>query len=140
VCQAAGQARLLTTWGNLSSISLIVAIVAGLPWGAEGVCIAYTVRAYLIFPVAIMPTKLSVGIGTSDIVRASAPAFYASILMAGYVLIIGILLRGRIGPLPILLLQIVVGAAMYIAKMWLIDLPALLDVKTFVRSRRAAAA
>ncbi|HWE11729.1 MAG TPA: lipopolysaccharide biosynthesis protein [Solirubrobacteraceae bacterium] len=140
VAQAAGRPRLLTTWGNLSSLSLIVAIVAGLPWGAEGVCIAYTARAYLIFPVAIMPTKLSVGIGTADIVRASGPAFYASILMAGYVLIIGMLLRGRLAPLPILLLQILVGAAAYIAKMWLIDQPALLDVRTFVRNRRAAAA
>jgi O-antigen/teichoic acid export membrane protein len=140
VSQAAGQARLLTTWGNLSSLSLIVAILAGLPWGAEGVCIAYTVRAYLIFPVGIMPTKLSVGIGTSDIVRASAPAFYASILMAGYVLIVGMLLRGKLGPLPILLLQIVVGGAVYIAKMWLLDQPALLDVRTFIGNRRTAAA
>lgn len=140
VCQAAGQPRLLTTWGNLSSLSLIVAIVAGLPWGAEGVCIAYTVRAYLIFPVAIMPTKLSVGIGTRDIIRVSAPAFYASLLMAGYVLIIEMLLRGTLGPLPILLLQIVTGAAVYLAKMWLLDQAALLDVRTFIARRRAAPA
>jgi PST family polysaccharide transporter len=140
VCQAAGQARLLTTWGNLTSLSLIVAIVAGLPWGAEGVCIAYTARAYLIFPVAVMPTKLSVGIGTSDIVRASAPPCYASVLMAGYIFLVGLLLRGTLGPLPILLLQVLTGAAAYIATMWLLDRPALLDVRTFIGNRRNAAA
>ncbi|HWE13940.1 MAG TPA: lipopolysaccharide biosynthesis protein [Solirubrobacteraceae bacterium] len=140
VCQAAGRPRLLTTWGNLTNISLIVAIVAGLPWGVKGVCIAYTVRAYLVFPVAMMPTKLSVGIGTSDLLQAAAPAFYASILMAGYVVIVGLLLRGMLGPLPLVLLQILTGAIAYSATMWLLDRPALLDVRTFIGNRRNAAA
>lgn len=137
VCQAAGQPRLLTTWGNLSSLSLIVAIAAGLPWGAEGVCIAYTVRAYLIFPVAAMPTKLSVGLGTTDIARASAPAFLASGLMAGCVLAVDAALGGLAGPAATLIVQILVGAVVYLAIMMLIDRPALLDVRTFLVRRRA---
>jgi len=139
VCQAAGRARLLSTWGNLSSLSLIVAILAGLPWGAEGVCVAYTVRAYLIFPVAIMPTKLSVGLGTTDIARASAPAFAVSAVMAACVLAIDALLGGLLGPVATLILQILTGAAVYISGMLILDRPALLDVRTFLQRRGAPA-
>lgn len=140
VCQAAGKARLLSTWGNLSNISLIAAIVAGLPWGAKGVCIAFTLRAYLIFPIAVMPAKLSTGIGVRRLALTSVPAFTASAIMAGCVLLVGSLAGGPLGPLPTLLLQILTGAVVYLAAMLVLDRPGLMDVRTFVRTRRMGAA
>jgi O-antigen/teichoic acid export membrane protein len=139
VCQAAGQPRLLTTWGNLANLTTIVAIVAGLPWGAEGVCIAFTVRAYLIFPVAAMPAKKAIDIGFGDLIRASLWPFVASGAMAVCVLVAGALLGPVLGPAPTLVLQILIGAGAYLPLMLALDRPALLDVHTFVRRRPATA-
>lgn len=139
VCQAAGKPRLLTTWGNLSSISLIVAIVAGLPWGAVGVCVAYTVRAYLIMPVALMPSKIAIGVGPRDVIRVSAAATYSSAVMAGCVLAVGVFGSG-LSPAVCLAAQIVVGALVYLGSLAYLDRAALDDVTSVVRSRRLAAA
>lgn len=139
VCQAAGKPRLLTTWGNLSSLSMIIAIVAGLPWGAEGVCIAFTVRAYLIFPVAAMPAKKAAEIGFLELIGTSVRPFASSGAMAACVLVAGALLGPVLGPAPTLVIQILIGAAVYGGLMLTLDRPALLDVHTFIRRRPATA-
>lgn len=138
VCQATGQARLLTTWGNLGNLSTIVAIAAGLPWGAKGVCIAFTARAYLMFPVAVMPAKRAMGLGSSDVFRVSLPAYIASAEMAAFVLAIGLVFGDALGPAACLAVQVVVGAAVYLASLLWLDAAAVLDLVSVVRRRIAA--
>lgn len=140
VCQAAGQPRLLTTWGNLTNVSLIVAIAAGLPWGAKGVCVAYTIRAYLIMPVALRPTKIAIGLGPLDVIRVSAAAAYSSAVMAGCVLAVGIVFGSELSPAACLVAQVVVGALVYTGSLVYLDRGALDDLTSVIRRRRLAAA
>lgn len=112
--QAVGRTKLLSTWGNLSSSSVILAIVIGLPWGAEGVAIAFAARAYLLLPLSLAPSKRATGIGTTAFVRASAAPFAAAGVMALIVAAIGVLLTPALGPAACLALQIFIGAGVYL--------------------------
>jgi PST family polysaccharide transporter len=113
--QAVGQTKLLTTWGNLSSLTVIAAIVIGLPWGAEGVAIAFAARMYLGLPLTLATSRLATGIGTFAFVRASAVPFATAAFMAMLVAALGIALTPALGPGPCLLVQVIVGGLIYVA-------------------------
>ncbi len=138
VCQAVGQTKLLSTWGNLSSISVVAAILIGLPWGAEGVAIAYAVRAYLLLPLAFVPMRRAADIGTAPMLRAAALPFYAAVLMAGCVWSLGTILDHVIPMGVCLVLQVLVGAVVYAGVLVLVDPSTLTDVKSVVRRRQVA--
>jgi O-antigen/teichoic acid export membrane protein len=112
--QAVGRTRLMSTWGNLSSFSVIVSILIGLPWGAEGVAIAFAARAYLLLPLSLAPSKYATGIGTTAFVGASALPFITAALMGVVVAALGVLLTPSLGPGLCLALQVVVGAGIYV--------------------------
>ncbi len=126
--QAVGQTRLLSTWGNLSSLSVIVAIVIGLPWGAEGVAIAFAVRAYLFLPLSLAPARLATGIGTVAFVRASLAPFVTAAFMGLLVAALGVLLTPALGPALCLPLQILVGAGVYLSILTIVAPGALSEV------------
>jgi O-antigen/teichoic acid export membrane protein len=112
--QAVGKPRLLSTWGNLSSLSVIVAILIGLPWGALGVSIAFAGRAYLGLPLSLAPSRIATGIGTTAFVRASAVPFMSAVVMGVVDVALGILLTPQLGPALCLAEQVLVGAAVYL--------------------------
>jgi len=130
--QAVGRTRLLSTWGNLSSLSVIAAMLVGLPWGAEGVAIALAARAYLLLPLSLETARLSIGLGTVAFVRASAVPFTVACVMAIIVAALGFLLTPMLGPAACLALQVVVGAVVYLRVLKLAAPRALLDVITLL--------
>ncbi len=139
VCQAVGQARLLSTWGIVYNLTAIVAIVAGLPWGAEGVAIALAIRGFVVVPVEMMPAKRAIGVGTRALVAATVTPLMAAVVMAVCVFILGRILDG---PLPIgaaLAAQLVAGPIIYVAMIIAIDRGALSDALILVRQRRVPA-
>lgn len=136
--QAVDRTRLLSTWGNLSSGSVIVAILIGLPWGAEGVAIAYAARAYLLLPLSLATSKRATGIGTSAFVRASSGPFAAAALMALLVAAIGELLTPVLGSAGCLALQIVVGVLVYLRLLRTMAPGALLEVIALLTKRERA--
>jgi O-antigen/teichoic acid export membrane protein len=137
VCQAVGQTQVLSTWGNLNSLSVIAAIVIGLPWKAEGVAIAFTVRAYLLLPLSLVPLKRAVGLGTADIARASAMPFVAAGLMGLWVAAVGLGLSGVMPVGVVLLVQLLVGAMVYLRTVAVMDRSALLQVRRLLQRRPA---
>jgi O-antigen/teichoic acid export membrane protein len=138
ISQAVGKTSVLSTWGNLSSLSVIVSIVIGLPWGAEGVAIAFAARAYLLLPLALQPSRLATGIGTRAFVRASAVPFAVAFFMGLVVAGIGLLLTPALGPAACLALQVVVGAAVYLRLLRTAAPGALLEVINLVARRTPA--
>lgn len=135
VCQAVGQTRVLSTWGNLSSLTVIVAVLIGLPWGAEGVSIAFAARAYLMLPLALVPLKRAVGIGAGPMLRASAFPFIAAALMAASVAVMGVVLSP---PLPMgacLAVQVLGGIAVYVGYVGASDPSAFAEVRRVVLRR-----
>ncbi len=126
--QAVGQTRLLSTWGNLSSLSVIGAMLIGLPWGAEGVAIALAARGYLLLPLTLAPSRLATGLGTAAFVRVSAVPFTIAVLMGMLVAGLGALLTPALGPAVCLALQVISGAVVYLALMQLAAPGALREV------------
>ena len=133
VSQAVGQTRLLSTWGNLSSLSVIIAIAIGLPWGAEGVAIAFAARAYLLLPLSLAPSRLATGIGTAAFVRASAAPFATAAFMGLLVAAIGVLLTPTLGPALCLVVQILVGAGVYLTVLQIVAPGGLAEVIALLR-------
>jgi O-antigen/teichoic acid export membrane protein len=131
--QAVGRTKLLSTWGNFASLTIIVAIVIGLPWGAEGVAIAYAARAYLLLPLSLVPGKLATGIGTMAFVRASAVPFAVATFMALVVAGLGALLTPTLGSALCLALQVVVGAIVDVGILAIAAPGALREVLTLLR-------
>jgi PST family polysaccharide transporter len=131
--QAVGQPRLLSTWGNLSSLSVIAAILIGLPWGAEGVAIAFAARAYLGLPLTLATSKLATGIGTAAFVRASAVPFMAAGVMGASVAALGFWLQPQFSPALGLAVQVLVGAAIYLFILNAVAPDALREVITLLR-------
>lgn len=139
--QAVGRTRLLSTWGNLSSLSVIGAMLIGLPWGAEGVAIALAARAYVLLPLSLATATLSIGLRTSAFVRASAAPFAAAAFMGLLVAGVGALLTPDLGPAPCLVVQVLLGAAIYITVLRVLAPGALGEViNLLIRRERAEAA
>lgn len=131
--QAVGQTRLLSTWGNVSSLSVIVAILIGLPWGAVGVAVALTVRGYVGLPLSLTAARLSTGLGTAAFVRASAVPFMVAVFMGVVVAAVGVFTTPALGPALALAEQVLIGAAVYLLILEVAAPGALGEVATLVR-------
>ncbi|WP_246668241.1 lipopolysaccharide biosynthesis protein [Bradyrhizobium elkanii] len=67
-------------WGIFSAICQLVALAAGLPFGAVGVTIAYTVTMFVLFVPALVYAGKPVGITIGDVLRATAPQTIAALV------------------------------------------------------------
>lgn len=85
---AAGRADRWMRWGVLSCALQVMAILCGLPFGAMGVTISYTICIYLLFVPAIVYAGQPLQIGFRHLMRAIGPqligAFVAAV--AGFML------------------------------------------------------
>lgn len=133
VSQAVGQTRLLSTWGNLSSLTVIGAMSIGLPWGAEGVAVALAARGYLLLPLSLATARLSTGLGTVAFVRASAVPFMAAVVMGASVAALGMWLEPQFSPAICLVAQILIGATIYLFVLNAMAPDALREVVTLLR-------
>ena len=121
------------------SLTAVIAIGAGLPWGAEGVAIALAIRGFVVVPIEMIPATRTVGVGTRALVAATARPYVAAVVMAVCVYVLGRILDG---PLPIgaaLAAQLVAGPIIYFAMIIAIDRGALSDALILVRQRRVPA-
>jgi O-antigen/teichoic acid export membrane protein len=135
VCQAVGQTRLLSTWGAVWNLSAVVAIVAGLPWGAEGVAVALAIRGWVVIPIEMMPARKTIGVGGLQVLRAGAVPLAASVIMAVIVAVLGAVLDQVIPVAASLVLQVLVGVGIYVGIVARVDRRAFDDALMLVRRR-----
>jgi O-antigen/teichoic acid export membrane protein len=80
---ASGRAERWKNWGFVSAVVRVVAIVGGLPFGAEGVAIALVVAGWLIAVPSISYAGRPLGIGAALVIRAvGGPLLGATIAAA----------------------------------------------------------
>jgi PST family polysaccharide transporter len=65
---AAGRTDRWMRWGVFATLLQFVALAAGLPYGARGVCIAYVISTFILFIPAIAYAGRPLGIGAADVV------------------------------------------------------------------------
>jgi PST family polysaccharide transporter len=70
---AAGRADRLMRWGVISNLSLLIALFAGLPFGATGVAWALVLSTYLLVVPAIVYSGQPLGIGIGSVLAAVGP-------------------------------------------------------------------
>lgn len=133
IYQSQGRTDWMFRWGLASGTATLVAFIVGIQWGVLGVVIAYTVRNFaLTYFNFDIPGRL-IGMGFGDVVRTVAPMFGCAAAMAA--LLSGLhfgLLPGR-AAWQQLLLEVPVGAAVYLAIVHAADLTAYRDLKRLAR-------
>lgn len=78
----AGRGDRWMRWGFIGVGIQVVALFAGLPFGVQGVVIAYVISMYLTFIPAISYAGKPLGIGTKDLLKAIAAPFTGAVLVS----------------------------------------------------------
>lgn len=77
----AGRGDRWMRWGFVGAIVQLISLFCGLPFGAEGVVVAYVISMYLTFIPAIVYAGKPLGIGASDLSRAIRGPFIGAVLV-----------------------------------------------------------
>jgi PST family polysaccharide transporter len=78
----AGRGDRWMRWGFIGVGIQVIALFAGLPFGVEGVVIAYVISMYLTFIPAIAYAGKPLGIGTLDLLKAIAAPFAGAVTVS----------------------------------------------------------
>lgn len=79
---SSGHSKRLFRWGLYNSAALITAFACGLPWGAKGVAVAYSVANYLILHPSLLYAFKDTTVQPIDFYRSVAKPCIASFVMA----------------------------------------------------------
>jgi len=80
---AKGRASLPFHWAILMAVTLVLAGLAGIPWGLMGVAVALTVRSLLLFPITPLITRRVSGLDPRDYYRVLWPYLVAGGIVCG---------------------------------------------------------
>jgi O-antigen/teichoic acid export membrane protein len=119
--------RLLTAALNIAGFLIAVLVFHD----ALAVAVAYAVRAYILAPVTLTWIQRHTGIPFVENMLRLRRIATATLVMTVMVLFVKVLLRESVGPGILLMLEIAVGAATYLATMLLIEHDLVLDVWQF---------
>jgi PST family polysaccharide transporter len=78
----AGRSDRLMRWGLFALCAQGLALVAGLPWGAVGVTVAYVISMYVLFVPSIVYAGKPLGIGARDLIAIIWRPFLGSLVAA----------------------------------------------------------
>jgi PST family polysaccharide transporter len=77
---AAGQAHRWMRWGFVSAVCQLLALLAGLPFGINGIAVAYAVVMFGLFVPALVYSGRPIGIGSKDVLQAVGPQTAAGLV------------------------------------------------------------
>jgi len=111
---SAGRSDRWMRWGVIGSITQIIALFCGLPFGTMGVATAYTISMYFLFVPAIAYAGNPLGIGAKDVIRVVGPQLVGALASAlfGFELLYVVL--GDLHPLVRVPILIVACLALYL--------------------------
>jgi O-antigen/teichoic acid export membrane protein len=115
ILQAIGRARLL--WRATAAISAtsLIAFGAGLPWGIDGVAVAYLIASVVVQPAFLHVSARAVGLSLWDVCRALSGLLQAGFGMMAFVFVARRLLLHEGVPVGVrLLVLVIVGAVSYV--------------------------
>jgi PST family polysaccharide transporter len=76
----AGRSDRWMRWGVFSAACQLVALGCGLPFGAMGVAIAYTIAMFLLFLPALVYAGRPINVGVKDVLSATAPQMTSALV------------------------------------------------------------
>jgi polysaccharide transporter, PST family len=111
----AGRSDRWMRWGVFSAACTFVALGAGLPFGAMGVAIAYTVAMFCLFVPALVYSGRPIGIGICDVLSATAPQMASAVIAVAFGLTMQRLLLLECSAMTRLIVSTPVCLATYLA-------------------------
>jgi polysaccharide transporter, PST family len=111
----AGRSDRWLRWGVFSAACHFVALAAGLPFGAMGVAIGYTVAMFCIFVPALVYAGRPIGIGVVDVLSATGPQMSSAIISVAVGLIMQRLFLVEFSELARLIVSIPICVVTYLA-------------------------
>jgi O-antigen/teichoic acid export membrane protein len=138
IFMATGRSEQFLRWGALNTSITVIAVLAGLPWGALGVSVAYAASGLLLrTPLMFWMAGRVSTVHTGDFYRVSAPFLFASAILLAMV---G-LFRWQVSlsqPILGLMAALAVALPTYLIVLWILPAgrQALLDVSAHLLSLR----
>ena len=80
---AAGRTDRWLRWGVFATCIQLVALISGLPFGLMGIVLAYTICMFCLFVPTIAYAGYPLGIGATDVIRATGRQLVGALLAAG---------------------------------------------------------
>ena len=139
ILQAVDRTRTLFRFTLVLSIVTVAAFAAGLPWGIEGVAVAYLAITLVMQPIFLLVTARALEISARAWVESVARVFQAAVAMLAALLAARTLLAPtELGAAPTLALLVALGLTVYLPlAFW--RAPELADELRAVRDRRRSA-
>ena len=119
--RAAGQTDLLFRISMRTVPISIVAILAGLPWGAVGVSVALLVKSWISLRIVLVPCLRICQLRVRDLIYSLRGPIAASASMAGVALVTRSYLSSNHPAWQVLAAQVVLGGTVYLAALWRVD-------------------
>ncbi|SDQ68024.1 lipopolysaccharide biosynthesis protein [Quadrisphaera sp. DSM 44207] len=138
--RAVGKSDTLFRLSLVTTAMSLVAIGAGLPWGAVGVAVALAAKFYLEVLVSLRPCLKEAALGWSDLARAMSGVWLATGALAAAGLAVRVWAGGHLAPWEELLAQVGAAGVAYVGVLALVDRGALrqaAEVLGAVRGRRS---
>ena len=109
----AGRSDRWMRWGVIGSVTQVIALFCGLPFGTMGVAVAYVISMYVLFIPAIAYAGQPLGIGAKDVIRTVGPQLVGALSCAlfGFELLFAVF--GDFHPLVRLPILVVACLMMY---------------------------
>jgi len=81
---AKGKVRLRIFWAVMMAVSVVIAVLAGLPHGITGICFALVIRGVIFFPIILWVTYRVIGLKPLRYIKTLLPSIICgSIMLAG---------------------------------------------------------
>jgi PST family polysaccharide transporter len=110
----AGRADRWSRWGVFSAVFHLLALAAGLPFGAMGVAVAYTVAMFCLFVPALVYAGQPIGIGVRDVLSATGPQMISALVAVAFGLVMQQLFLLDLSELGRLVVSVPICLVMYL--------------------------
>jgi O-antigen/teichoic acid export membrane protein len=136
---SAGCSRASAEVSAVQLITTIAAMELAVPFGLRGVAVAFAARGYLVMPYQIWVLRRETGIPPAVIMKNLLPPLWASLFMAGGLLLLHPALQRHLAaPLLDALAGTLVGGLMYLLGLFLFGRPFLMSQVAVLRQLLAA--
>ena len=119
--RAAGATDTMLRISLISTVLSVLAIIAGLPWGTEGVAAAILVISSISLPVIMVPLCRVVGIAFAEAMYSLWPMFPAAVALGLGELTVRLTAPASLSPWAMLPLQLVAGGVLYLPVLYRVN-------------------
>ncbi len=130
-----GRAGLWFKVGIFTKVSAILGIVIGLQWGVVGVAVGYGVAALInVFP-SLYFLRSIINIRFREVFGGLSKVFFLTLAMGAFVLVVGAAVPAAWPAWALLLVQVAVGSAFYLAAAHFLNVPAYEEARALVQEK-----